>query len=87
MTSSIINTGKLQFPFQTLDPFLFCVYHNDDFPAGNERMEAPRRGDGADFDADQPYRMYHGDRVPGFPQVNILFVSEDFRNSFVCIFI
>lgn len=54
--------------FDCLDPFLFCAYHRDDFPPGNEKMEAPRRGNGMDFDNDQPYRMYHGDRIPGFPQ-------------------
>eukprot|EP00976_Prorocentrum_cordatum_P052344 1056247-Prorocentrum_minimum.AAC.1 len=40
----------------------------DAYPAGNERMEAPRRGDGADFNPNSEYRMYHGDKVPGFPQ-------------------
>ena len=36
-------------------------------------MQAPRRGNGADFNPNSEYRMYHGDRVPGFPQVkNIL---------------
>lgn len=31
-------------------------------------MYAPRQGNGADFNPNQPYRMYHGDRIPGFPQ-------------------
>ena len=55
-------------PMHTQDPFLFCVYHKDQYPAGNGRMEAPRRGNGADFNPSAPYRMYHGDKVPGFPQ-------------------
>lgn len=68
LTSCVQNVGPLSFPFQTQDPFLFCVYHNDRYPAGNANMEAPRKGNGADFDWDQPYRMYHGERIPGFPQ-------------------
>ena len=55
-------------PMHTQDPFLFCVYHKDRYPAGNGKMEAPRRGNGADFNPNAPYRMYHGEKVPGFPQ-------------------
>ena len=28
----------LGFPWETADPFLFCVYHQDAYPAGNEGM-------------------------------------------------
>ena len=55
-------------PMRTLDPFIFCVYHCDYFPAGDGQMRAPRHGNGADFDPLAPYRMYHGDDIPGFPQ-------------------
>jgi redox-sensitive bicupin YhaK (pirin superfamily) len=56
-------------PFPTLDPFLFCVYHKDAYPpATNDSMTAPIHGDGSDFNPDAPYRMYHGDDIPGFPQ-------------------
>lgn len=55
-------------PMKTLDPFLFCVYHKDMYPAGDSAMRAPRRGNGADFNPAAPYRMYHGDDIPGFPQ-------------------
>jgi redox-sensitive bicupin YhaK (pirin superfamily) len=66
--SLLKEVARLSFPFKTPDPFIFCVYHNDQYPAGDAMMEAPRRGDGADFESSQPYRMYHGDRIPGFPQ-------------------
>eukprot|EP01126_Amoeba_proteus_P066717 TRINITY_DN9710_c0_g1_i5.p1 TRINITY_DN9710_c0_g1~~TRINITY_DN9710_c0_g1_i5.p1 ORF type:complete len:250 (+),score=32.63 TRINITY_DN9710_c0_g1_i5:53-751(+) len=53
---------------KTLDPFIFCVYHVDNYPAGDSQMRAPRRGNGQDFNPNAPYRMYHGDVIPGFPQ-------------------
>ncbi|KAJ3085667.1 hypothetical protein HK100_008964 [Physocladia obscura] len=55
-------------PMPAQDPFLFAVYHKDEYPAGDAKMQAPRRGNGADFDSSAKYRMYHGDRFPGFPQ-------------------
>jgi len=55
-------------PFPTLDPWLFCVYHKDAYPPGDDKMQAPALGNGADFDHAKPWRMYHGERVPGFPQ-------------------
>jgi hypothetical protein len=64
----ILRKEPISFPAKTLDPFLFCVYHNDKYPAGDDKMQAPRRGNGADFNPSAPYRMYHGDRIPGFPQ-------------------
>jgi len=55
-------------PYPTPDPFLFCVYHKDAYPAAfDESMQTPQRGNGADFNPDAEYRMYHGDRIPGFP--------------------
>jgi hypothetical protein len=66
--SAIKGAEPMSFPFQTEDPFLFCAYHKDFFPAGNPNdMTAPVRGNGADFDWSKPYRMYHGDDTPGFP--------------------
>jgi redox-sensitive bicupin YhaK (pirin superfamily) len=59
-------------PWETLDPFLFCVHHDDAYPAGNERM-GPKaslagRNLGQDFEGREGWRMYHGEVVPGFPQ-------------------
>jgi hypothetical protein len=73
MKSVISNIEPLSFPFKTLDPFLFCAYHLDQYPAGDDKMQAPRKGNGADFNPAAPYRMYHGDRIPGFPQVFLYF--------------
>jgi quercetin 2,3-dioxygenase len=58
-------------PWQTLDPFIFCVHHEDDFPAGNKQMgpaaSLDGRSIGNDFSAKDGWSMYHGDIVPGFP--------------------
>ena len=59
-------------PWQTFDPFLFCVYHQDAFPPGNERLgpaaSLAGRNIGMDFEGKDGWRMYHGSVVPGFPQ-------------------
>jgi len=70
--SKIIAAVELGFPWQTLDPFLFCAHHNDAYPAGDARM-APvtglrGRSIGNDFSSLDGWSMYHGDLVPGFPQ-------------------
>lgn len=70
-TSSILRTRPIPLgPMPTPDPFLFCVYHKDAYPEGpiHKTMEAPYPGNGHDFDPHKPYRMYHGIRIPGFPQ-------------------
>ena len=36
MTSSVLSVRPLGFPWVTSDPFLFCVHHNDAYPAGND---------------------------------------------------
>jgi redox-sensitive bicupin YhaK (pirin superfamily) len=72
MKSPIIATVPLQMQWPTLDPFLFCAHHNDDYPAGDADM-APSVGLesrplGSDFSGKNGYSMYHGRTVPGFPQ-------------------
>lgn len=59
-------------PWPTLDPFLFCVHHNDDYPAGSQDMSPNAslygRNIGSDFSQKDGWSMYHGDSVPGFPR-------------------
>src|SRR5580704_6754982 len=59
-------------PWQTSDPFLFCVHHDDAYPAGNEHLgpaaSLAGRHMGQDFAGKDGWRMYHGAVVPGFPQ-------------------
>ncbi len=57
--------------WQVPDPFLFCVHHDDGYPAGNESMgpaaSLEGRNIGQDFDGKDGWNMYHGRIVPGFP--------------------
>ncbi len=68
----VIRSQPLGFPWQTQDPFLFCVHHDDHYPAGNDKLgpAAPLDGRelGMDFEGIDGWRMYHGLVVPGFPQ-------------------
>ena len=59
-------------PWPTIDPFLFCVHHNDAYPAGTaEQGLAPQhlqgRTLGQDFSGMHGFSLYHGHPVPGFP--------------------
>lgn len=58
--------------WETTDPFLFCAHHVDDYPEGDDQLgpDASLAGRhlGRDFDTDQPWRMYHGREIPGFPR-------------------
>ncbi|MFO7561361.1 MAG: pirin family protein [Enhygromyxa sp.] len=59
-------------PWPTLDPFLFCVHHDDAYPAGDEQLgpqaSLAGRKIGMDFEGKDGWRMYHGDVIPGFPR-------------------
>ena len=71
-TDPIISVAPLAFPWQTKDPFLVCVHHVDNYPQGNDKLgpaaSLEGRNIGQDFAGKDGWRMYHGDRVPGFPQ-------------------
>ena len=72
MTSPVKQTFPLGAQWPTIDPFLFVAHHNDDYPEGREDL-APAaslagRTIGQDFSAKDGWSMYHGSKVPGFPQ-------------------
>ncbi|TDT45055.1 hypothetical protein CLV90_2137 [Maribacter spongiicola] len=71
MNSVIKQIFQLGFPWQTQDPFLFCVYHLDNYPKGNGELgpadSLEGRNLGNDFQIKDGYRMYHGTTIPGFP--------------------
>jgi quercetin 2,3-dioxygenase len=70
--SAILQTVPLGFQWPTIDPFLFCVHHDDAYPRGNGQFgpaaSLAGRNMGADFEGRDGWRMYHGSTVPGFPQ-------------------
>ncbi|MEM9856555.1 MAG: pirin family protein [Bacteroidota bacterium] len=70
--SKILALRPLGFPWETQDPFLFCAYHRDEYPAGNTTMgvdpeHLSGRNIGQDFTIKDGWRMYHGSNIPGFP--------------------
>lgn len=72
MSTKIIKSIQpIDFNWETDDPFLFCAYHNDYYPKGNADYgpdaSLAGRNIGMDFEIRDGWRMYHGDRVPGFP--------------------
>jgi hypothetical protein len=70
--SSILQTFQLGTQWPTLDPFLFCAHHLDDYPNGTVDLQPDAslnsRNIGQDFDGIDGWNMYHGKNVPGFPQ-------------------
>lgn len=71
MPEPIKNIKPLGFPWETRDPFLFCVHHADAYPNGNDQLGPAAslngRTLGQDFTLKDGWRMYHGRAVPGFP--------------------
>jgi|SRR5665213_1381171 len=72
MSKLVLKADPLGFPWPCLDPFLFCAWHNDQFPAGNAALgpaaDLKGRDIGQDFDSKDGWNMYHGSTVPGFPR-------------------
>ncbi|GET23011.1 pirin family protein [Prolixibacter denitrificans] len=72
MSEIVSHIKPLGFQWEALDPFLFCVHHEDFFPKGNanlgpDKKELAGRNIGQDFHVKDGWRMYHGQTVPGFP--------------------
>lgn len=69
--SADFTVKPLGFQWETADPFLFCVHHDDNYPAGDEHMapvaDLAGRDLGQDFSRKDGWSMYHGESVPGFP--------------------
>jgi redox-sensitive bicupin YhaK (pirin superfamily) len=69
--NAIVQIQALGFPWETTDPFLFCVHHDDAYPKGNGRFgpdaSLAGRTIGQDFGRKDGWSMYHGEQVPGFP--------------------
>ncbi len=67
----ILRIESLSLPWKTQDPFIFCSYHFDMYPGGNEELgpncSLKGRNLGQDFTGKDGWSMYHGTRVPGFP--------------------
>jgi quercetin 2,3-dioxygenase len=67
----VLSVSAEGFPWRTSDPFLFCVHHEDAYPAGDEQLgpavSLAGRNLGQDFAGKDGFRMYHGEHVPGFP--------------------
>ena len=71
MSKAILDIQSLDFHWESADPFLFCAFHADQYPAGNTEMEPEAslagRNLGSDFELKDGWRMYHGEKIPGFP--------------------
>ena len=71
VTSPILQQVELGSQWPAADPFLFCVHHDDAYPAANEQLgpdaSLAGRDIGQDFSRQDGWSMYHGDVVPGFP--------------------
>ena len=71
LSPAVLRIQPLGFPWPTLDPFLFCVHHDDAYPAANAQhgpaVSLAGRDIGQDFSHKEGWSMYHGSTVPGFP--------------------
>jgi len=71
--TAVLEHIQLGFPWTCIDPFLFTVHHLDLYPEGHEHQGPDPdllsgRPIGTDFTYQDGWSMYHGDKIPGFPQ-------------------
>jgi redox-sensitive bicupin YhaK (pirin superfamily) len=71
MKHTILRTQSLASAWETIDPFLVCAHHVDDYPRGTPELgpNASLAGHtlGHDMQGHGGWRMYFGRTVPGFP--------------------
>ncbi|MET0420781.1 MAG: pirin family protein [Acidimicrobiia bacterium] len=71
MSDVVRQRFQLTMQWPTFDPFLFCVHHDDAYPAANSEFgpsgSLAGRAIGNDFEGIDGWRMYHGQRIAGFP--------------------
>ncbi len=70
--SKAMTKFPLEFQWPVQEPFIFCAHHHDFYPAGTNQFGPQSallsgRNMGQDFVAKDGFRMYHGEKVPGFP--------------------
>ncbi len=86
------NISKVEGRLPLRDPFIMGAYHYELYPEGNGKL-GPKaslagRNIGNDFDRSNPWRMYHGQQIPGFPHHPhrgfeiITIVSEGYADHF-----
>lgn len=71
--TAVLEHLDLGFPWTCVDPFLFTVHHRDLYPEGHAHQGPDPallegRPIGTDFTYQDGWSMYHGDKIPGFPQ-------------------
>ncbi len=68
--AAVLAVTPLGFPWETADPFLFCVHHDDAYPRGNDRMgpdaSLAGRSIGQDFEGRTDGGCTTATSCPGF---------------------
>ena len=71
MKNKIISKEPIGLRLPVKSPYIITAHHYDLYPKGNDKMEPTYyidgRDIGQDFDESEPWRMYHGKTIPGFP--------------------